>query len=342
MQCINRLKQIALSAHNFHDIHERFPSALRDPLWYNGTTNPVYARPGNPTQSLERVNLYGYAVMLLPFIEQGQIYDQIKSAVQAASSATSYAATNIPDTTGNANFNFGGETTTTPNPFYTAKLAAILCPSDRMGKLRTEDNDTLGRISYRYCHGDVWSYYISPHHRGVANCGDLKKTTMAAIEDGTSNTLMFSESCINNGTDNDRSVFSGIARINSTPLIPKTCSDYRGSNGQLNLPSGMAVWGAYKGMRWGDGRNSLFQAVLSPNAPACFHSNEESQMMLTVSSYHTGGANAALCDGTVRFVSSTIDTGDINIETPLNHTGYSNYGVWGAMGSINGGESSSP
>jgi prepilin-type processing-associated H-X9-DG protein len=135
---------------------------------------------------------------------------------------------------------------------------------------------------------------------------------------------------------------SGIARINSAALIPKTCSDYRSSNGQLNLPSGMAVWGAYKGMRWGDGRNSLFQAVLPPNAPSCFNTNEESQMMLTVSSYHTGGANAALCDGTARFISSTIDTGDINIETPLNHTGYSNYSVWGAMGSINGGESGTP
>jgi prepilin-type processing-associated H-X9-DG protein len=165
---------------------------------------------------------------------------------------------------------------------------------------------------------------------------------MAAIEDGTSNTLMFSESCINDGTNNDRSVLSGVARVNSTPLIPKTCSEYQGSNGQLNLPSGITVWGAYKGMRWGDGRNSLFQAVLSPNAPTCFFSNEENQMMLTVSSYHTGGVNATLCDGAVRFISSTINTGDIDIETPLDYMGSSNYGVWGAMGSINGSESSSP
>lgn len=50
--------------------------------------------------------------------------------------------------------------------------------------------------------------------------------------------------------------------------------------------------------------------------------------------------NVAMCDASVRFVSETIDCGDSSLDND-NYRGKatkSGYGVWGAMGSIDGGE----
>ena len=54
-----------------------------------------------------------------------------------------------------------------------------------------------------------------------------------------------------------------------------------------------------------------------------------------------------MMDGSVRFIRDNIDTGDVFVpesrllETNQAVEGESTYGVWGALGSINGGESTS-
>ncbi|TVQ03755.1 MAG: DUF1559 domain-containing protein, partial [Planctomycetaceae bacterium] len=54
---------------------------------------------------------------------------------------------------------------------------------------------------------------------------------------------------------------------------------------------------------------------------------------------HPGGVNAVLMDGSVRFISESIDTGNTSLPPPgAVNTGMSPYGVWGALGSIQGGE----
>jgi hypothetical protein len=57
-QSTNNLKQIALAVHMYHDTYNEFPPAI------------VRDKDGNP--------LYSGRVLLLPFIEQGHIYDQWK------------------------------------------------------------------------------------------------------------------------------------------------------------------------------------------------------------------------------------------------------------------------
>jgi prepilin-type processing-associated H-X9-DG protein len=58
--------------------------------------------------------------------------------------------------------------------------------------------------------------------------------------------------------------------------------------------------------------------------------------MFAASSYHTGGAQALLADGSVRFISENIDTGNLAVTTTLGAR--SPYGVWGALGTKAGGE----
>ena len=58
-------------------------------------------------------------------------------------------------------------------------------------------------------------------------------------------------------------------------------------------------------------------------------------------SYHTGGVNAVMVDGSVHFISENIDTGNLTLPMPEAVTwgNPSPYGVWGAMGTAIGGES---
>jgi hypothetical protein len=64
-----------------------------------------------------------------------------------------------------------------------------------------------------------------------------------------------------------------------------------------------------------------------------------------MSSYHPGGGHVLIADGSVHFISETIDAGDITAgeisgQTDQPSGGRSPYGVWGALGSRSGGEAS--
>jgi prepilin-type processing-associated H-X9-DG protein len=91
------------------------------------------------------------------------------------------------------------------------------------------------------------------------------------------------------------------------------------------------------------------------NGPNCLAGTisgfDQSLNISTASSYHMGGVNCLMVDGAVRFISETIDSRSPNIpadySVPSGMTtlivaeGPSSFGVWGALGSIAGGESAS-
>ena len=108
--------------------------------------------------------------------------------------------------------------------------------------------------------------------------------------------------------------------------------------------AGVTVKGTF-GTLWTDGQAERvgFNTVLGPNAPSCTTDTNSCcadavDLVLTATSLHTGGVNTSRADGSVQFISQSIDTGNINPGIVQPTSGPSLYGVWGAFGSKSGGE----
>jgi hypothetical protein len=103
------------------------------------------------------------------------------------------------------------------------------------------------------------------------------------------------------------------------------------------------------GVRWYDARvHTWFNTIVPPNSITVVMDTEQrlrTTGLLPPTSNHSGGVNVARCDGTVAFVNDEIDC--VTAGAPRSYlegevappTGMSHFGVWGAMGSSNGGES---
>ena len=164
------------------------------------------------------------------------------------------------------------------------------------------------------------------------------------VTDGLSNTAAFSERVVGRNNADFKGGFSNSSGLfNSTtlgnamlPIVPLECKTVAVLNNQYASPGN-----GLTGVRWADGSSpdSGFNTILAPNSPSCVATGvpaAEGRPILPPTSYHPGGALVSKLDGSVGFIPDTIDTG--NLSLGLVTGGRSNYGVWGAIGSMNGGE----
>jgi prepilin-type N-terminal cleavage/methylation domain-containing protein/prepilin-type processing-associated H-X9-DG protein len=301
MQCSNNLKQLGLSLHNYESSYKRFPAANSG----SGCRNSSVC----PTNTTGRARISGH-VFLLPFFEQTATYQLYNSANSAAWSGNAYWSPQIP---------------------------TLVCPSDV--QFRPVANVAI--TNYNFCGGDAATLMCSVDELGDRrNCrnprgifGEYSFARIGDLTDGTSNTIAMSEHTTPSGPNSlGRAAIVGGGATDS----PASCRA-RFVNNQYTVPVNTDV-GA-RGGRWSDGAAlfTRFNTMVPPNGPSCMEAdNHWLGGMYAASSRHTGGVNAALGDGSVRFISQSIDAGNQGIRESLN--GLSPYGVWGALGSKSGGE----
>ncbi|HBJ38010.1 MAG TPA: prepilin-type cleavage/methylation domain-containing protein [Planctomycetaceae bacterium] len=160
MSCSNNLKQIALGLHNYHDTHRVFPPGYLD-------SDPNYAAVSQGL--LQNVNGLAWSALMLPFIEQAPLYDQLGAETQQYAFHWERVA---------------GGTAAVP----TARVAinTYNCPSDTLGPLNSKRSN-FGTNNYLGNSGNA----AAIDRNGIFWVNS--RVLMRDITDGTSNTAMVVE-----------------------------------------------------------------------------------------------------------------------------------------------------
>lgn len=299
-ECSNNLKQFGLGIHNHHDIKKYMP--FREGRY-----------PSLPASYQGRKS---GLIELLPYMEQGALHQQIMSDL----------------TVGSTTFPAGG-----PEPWngsYTPWLTDVpgfLCPSDA-GTAATGVRHT----NYMFCSGDSIDLHTTKGaSRGMFGLADDRGFRFADVVDGLSNTIAMSER------------IRGNSALQDTQTAHQGSSWFTTPNQCLSLfDRATKTWGGgvsrgtWAGVRWPDGGMGFGGLTTNapPNSVSCAWNAHDAQPGLyPPSSRHPGGVMALMGDGSVRFISQTINTGDLNA-SGTNLTGPSPFGVFGALGTRIGGE----
>jgi prepilin-type processing-associated H-X9-DG protein len=350
MSCTNQQKQLGIGCHNMHDTFNHFPSSRCQKELCIDLNNGegVSKSTATGTQSFYYRLRPAWTAAILGFIEQTQRYGDVLAAVKVpSSSSTSYSYFIGPYDAAETK-TIGG--VVYQNPYYgTSNIPTFICPSEQIRK----SYNNIPNINFRGCVGD--ESYTSPSQaasiRGIFNDGYNCLIDMADIDDGTSNTLLFSESAIDtSGNKLNTYVLGGVANIETAynaAGFMYNCAIARKDGGKF-LQDALVTTRSKMGLRWADAgtAHQLFHSILPPNSPTCDSNGNATAdgadwLVSSASSYHPGGVNCTFADGSVKFIPDTVNaimplqTGQTGC--PLQGT--SPYGIWGAMGSRNGGES---
>jgi prepilin-type N-terminal cleavage/methylation domain-containing protein len=273
-QCKNNLKQMGLALHNYMDVFGRLPPAG---IHNVEITNNNGLSPSSASTSWGP----SWITLSLPYFEQANLYAQ---------------------------YNFTGP----PAPprardnvaVVGTQLSAVQCPSDSASeapKFASTANYARGNYAANCGRGNAYSNtdFQIAQERGPFAMTNYYGAKIAAIRDGTSNTLLVAEIISGKAAGDVRGAWAypvGVVISNSDPSyapVPRI---------QLR-PNGNALDNT---MQDAPGFCSASNTDRQLRCGAQYGGNRARQ---TARSQHTGGVQVCLADGSGRFISENLDLG---------------------------------
>ncbi len=297
-QCTNNLKQFGLAMHNYHSSNDVFP--MGSSLCYYNYGGSIPCTTWN--------NWSAHALML-NYMEQAPLYNAINFNMEGRGSDYASAA--------NATA-------------YNAKIRVFICPSDPNGG-RVNDNCYYGSIGTSTNGGSD-----TPPRPTSPACPNFQSPTSGVfafrmayglrdITDGSSNTIAFSEGqagaqtpVVTPGNMIMGAGLSGNAYfLDANQNLALVLADLQTCSQQY-VPTNTGNISVGHGHDWGVGGMgaTLFNTIVTPNSTLykwaacrtdCSGGCDGASMDYSnAQSYHPGGVNALLADGSVRFLKSSV------------------------------------
>ncbi len=342
MSCSNNFKQLGLALHNYHSTYKQLPQQ-------GGGSGLPGDSPANSNKS--RLSAM---VGLTPFFEQQAVWQQISNPFRGAGGHQWPAMGPAP-----YNVNY--------QPWRT-QINMILCPSD----VAPNGQVATGQLNYGFSFGDsFWNCNNTRNnagnpknigqHRGFfkdrfvrrfRDCLDglSNSVAMAEIQRSSGTRELAGDVLVRNGSgtamrNKPRTNVLDFARDPLRPLFYKPSV-------KLAVDTSSAK-NRFRGSNWAQGEPMMTGVgeTFPPNSANCVRGGGDANGpggIFTAGSRHQGGCHVLMGDGSVKFITDSIDTGNTN-QGPIGTTApgappagsASNYGIWGAAGSISGRETTS-
>jgi prepilin-type N-terminal cleavage/methylation domain-containing protein/prepilin-type processing-associated H-X9-DG protein len=307
IQCTNNMNQIGLGLHNYHDVNGSFPM---------GSGSGMHALP-NTYMAKECWSIHS---AILPHIEQTPLYNAINFNWD-------------PDPPQNATINL-------------VQILAFICPSDPNAPVFQDQ--TSGNNCYFGCVGtttdtlgsstlDPGSIQNNSSSKTTGLFGWQQSKSIATMTDGTSNTVAFAESTVGIVSEVRGQRLIGLVNVTfpAGALQLNSFNNPTAVNAAINtcsaawLPGGSGSPDIQRGDCWTQGAmcSTLFNTVVTPNGQSdewtyCgTYGSGACANIVNSDSYHPGGVNVLMADGSVRFIKDAIN--------PL---------TWWGLGTISGSE----
>ena len=301
-QCVNNLKQIGLALANYHDIVGCYPPGASDEQ--NGCQQ------------------YSALPMILPQLEQTTVYNGFNFALISGACFNNSVNSTVQRIT----------------------IAVFNCPSDtdRLTNIDGHNNycANFGSKTFRYSTTPTGPFAVPTTSNGD---GIGRMVSIASVKDGTSNTCGWSERV--KGIGNGAALFATDSFVRTSPsanmytLAATADADaypsalyYQNCKALVPTASSIAGVGINGGTYYQELMGDVaYTHVMPPNSISCVYGsltpppgngdNNHPHGALSASSWHSGGVNASMLDGSVRFFKNSI-----GIQ------------AWWAVGTINAGE----
>jgi prepilin-type N-terminal cleavage/methylation domain-containing protein/prepilin-type processing-associated H-X9-DG protein len=286
-QCINNLKQIGLGLHNYHSSFGSFPM---------GTTLAIAYVGSAPTDW----GTWSAQAQMLGYLEQQPVYNAINFSIN----------------------NWQGLGGTINSTVWNTKIASFLCPSD--AKAGTVTSYSSSNNNY---YGSMGTTTDPWHTTSTGIFANYTVYSIQSITDGTSNTVGFAEAVVG-----DQIHFTpyrdGLAAAAAQPVPVAPATLYDASTNQSGVLTDLQTctgwWNTKtnnasedKGYRWASGSPGItvFNTIVPPSSTtyqwgscryACAGCGADFANYVNCNSLHPGGCNVLLCDGSVKFIKSSI------------------------------------